>query len=251
MHTRLELTNILIYIMCVNISLIFMIRYSIVRLPVSLLSAAVSTWTVMPHCLTVIIPLERKAAAFTTPSLLSLGLQSTLLRANLTETTNAATSGLNPTDPGQDTNVEGLSAAKRSVIAYANNIIPLTSCSSCATCRTSGRIVSIPQNTNSSSVRPVSVMRESEATLLINRSEGANTSGSKLNIGNDRWLTWRLSQPPDDLCGETSSGRNVLLPIHVTGLARVLYLALNFTFISKRLRSCLTHKFNFSCILLV
>jgi len=58
----------------------------------------------------------RKAAAFTTPSLLSLGLQSTLLRANLTETTNAATSGPNP---GQDTNEEGL-AVNRSVNAHAN-----------------------------------------------------------------------------------------------------------------------------------
>ena len=51
---------------------------------------------------------------------LSLGLQLTLLRANLTETTNAATSGPNPKDPGQDTIEEGL-AANRSVIAHANN----------------------------------------------------------------------------------------------------------------------------------
>jgi len=71
--------------------------------------------------------LGNKAAAFTTPSLLSQGLKSTLLRANLTETTNAATSGPNPMDPSQHTNEEGL-AANRSVNAHANNNSALFSC---------------------------------------------------------------------------------------------------------------------------
>ncbi len=48
-------------------------------------------------------------------------LEASNLASNLPETTNAATSGPNPMDPGQDTNEEGL-AANRSVNAHANNL---------------------------------------------------------------------------------------------------------------------------------